>query len=95
MGGLVDQTHRGLSRALALTLNARNGEDFASIFTPFFRYPVAHRAVSTLAFIPHSQQCRVAAVDEVNDAHIGFGGVFAVEAAQATSAILFRELPTA
>ena len=43
-----------------------------------FRNSVSHRPVSTLALIPHPQQRRVTGVHEVNDAHVGLGGVLAV-----------------
>ena len=36
---------------------------------------VAHRPVSTLAFLPHPQQRRVAAINEIDDAHIGLGEI--------------------
>ena len=55
---------------------------FALICMPVIRHPVAHRSVSTLAFVPHPQQGRVTGIDEVDDAYVGLGGVFAVEAAR-------------
>jgi hypothetical protein len=41
-------------------------------------YSIAHRAIAALALLPHPQQRRVAGVDEVDDPHIGFAGVFSV-----------------
>ena len=43
-----------------------------------FRDSVSHRPVAALAFVPHPQQRRMAGVDEIDDAHIGLGGVLAV-----------------
>jgi hypothetical protein len=56
----------------------RNGAGFASIRPLFICHPVAHRPVTALAFFPHSQQRRVTGIDEVDDAHVGLGGVLAV-----------------
>ena len=47
-----------------------------------FRHPVTHRPVSTLALIPHPQQCRVTGIDEIDDAYISLGGVLAVKSAR-------------
>ena len=41
-------------------------------------YPITHRPVTALAFIPHPPQRRVTGVHEVNNAHIGLGGVLTV-----------------
>jgi hypothetical protein len=41
---------------------------------------VAHGMVTTLAFVPHAQQRRVAGVDKVDNAHIGFVNVISVQA---------------
>lgn len=41
-------------------------------------YPITHRPVTALAFIPHPSQRRVTGVHEVNNAHIGLGGVLTV-----------------
>lgn len=41
-------------------------------------HSIAHRAIATLALLPHPQQRRVAVVDEVDDPHIGFAGVLPV-----------------
>ena len=42
---------------------------------------IAHRPVPPLAFCPHALQCRVAGVDEIDDAHVGLGGMLPVQAA--------------
>lgn len=52
--------------------------------------PVSHGPVSTLALVPHSQQRRVTRVHEIDDPHIGLGGMFAVQTA---SVLLKRALP--
>ena len=45
-------------------------------------HSIAHRTVATLTLLPHSQQRRMACIDEVDDPHIGFAGVFPVQAAR-------------
>jgi hypothetical protein len=46
-----------------------------------FRDAVSHRAVAALAFIPHSEQCGMAGVDEIDDANVSLVGVFPMQAA--------------
>jgi hypothetical protein len=55
-----------------------------------FRNSVSHRPVSTLALIPHPQQRRVTGIDEIDDAHIGLGGVLTMQTA---SVLLQRPFP--
>jgi hypothetical protein len=42
---------------------------------------VTHCPVPALALVPHSEQCRAAGVDEIQDSHIGLGDMLAVQAA--------------
>ena len=42
---------------------------------------VPHRAVAALAFLPHSEQCGMAGVDEIDDANVGLVGVFPMQTA--------------
>ena len=44
-----------------------------------FHNTVTHCPIAALPFIPHPQQRRVCGVHKVDDADIGFAGVFAVE----------------
>ena len=41
-------------------------------------YPIAHRPVAALPPVPHAQQRRMAAVNEVDDAHVVLAGVLSV-----------------
>lgn len=50
-------------------------------FLRVFHNPVAHCSVVALPFVPHPQQSRVACIHEIDDAHVGLGGEFTVEAA--------------
>ncbi len=42
---------------------------------------VSHRPISASPPVPHSQQCRMACIHKIDNAHVGFGCVFAVESA--------------
>ena len=44
------------------------------------RNPIAQRLVPALPFFPHAQQGRVAGVDEIDDAYIGFARMCALQA---------------
>ena len=52
--------------------------------------PIPHGFVSTLSLVPHPQQYRVAGVDEVDDPHVGLGGMLTVKSA---GVLLQRTLP--
>lgn len=41
-------------------------------------HSVAHRSIAAPALIPHSHQRRMARVHEVDDPHLGLGGMLAV-----------------
>lgn len=87
---VADQAFFGLPRLQAMARNCEERTGFESIHTHFIGHPIAHRPVSALAFFPHPQQCRVTGINEVDDAHIGFGGVLAVQSARV---LLQRSFP--
>jgi hypothetical protein len=66
---------------LAHSGEAKEASRSFSISVSLYRYPVAHRPVAALALVPHPQQRRVAGVDEVDDAHVGLGGMLPVQTA--------------
>ncbi|CRI63426.1 hypothetical protein THIOKS11320075 [Thiocapsa sp. KS1] len=57
------------------------GIDLGSSHRIFFRDPITHRSVALLSPIPHAQQGRVSGVDNIEDPHVGLGGMLAMQSA--------------